>query len=130
VTGVLAQRLVRVVCPECRVSREADPQSLLRLGLPQETALYTGAGCPACCGAGYAGRTAIGEALTMSDSLAEALLQRPRTRQLHELAVRHGMETLQEDGLEKVREGITTLEELRRVLPVDPPPAAPGEETE
>lgn len=134
VTGVLAQRLVRVICGQCRTAQMAPPDALLRFGLPRDTPLQRGTGCAACRHTGYAGRTAIGEALSMSEDLAESLLARPRTRALHDIALRMGMTPLLSQGVVKVRQGITTLSELRRVLPVEwtaePPGAdAAGEES-
>jgi type II secretory ATPase GspE/PulE/Tfp pilus assembly ATPase PilB-like protein len=119
VTGVLAQRLVRVICPKCKTEETASPQDLVRFGLPRDTVVYAGTGCAACRQTGFAGRTAIGEALSMDDNLAEALLERPRTRALHKIASRMGMKPLLRQGVLKVREGITTLGELQRVLPVE-----------
>jgi len=134
VTGVLAQRLVRVICGQCTTAEMAPPDALLRFGLPRDTPLQRGTGCAACRHTGYAGRTAIGEALSMSEDLAESLLARPRTRALHDIALRMGMTPLLSQGVVKVRQGITTLSELRRVLPVEwtaePPGAdAAGEES-
>ncbi|MEA3366406.1 MAG: GspE/PulE family protein, partial [Candidatus Hydrogenedentes bacterium] len=119
VTGVLAQRLVRVICPNCKTEETVSPQDLLRFGLPRDTVVYRGTGCAACRQTGFAGRTAIGEALSMDDNLAEALLERPRTRGLHKIALRMGMKPLVRQGVLKVRQGITTLGELQRVLPVE-----------
>jgi type II secretory ATPase GspE/PulE/Tfp pilus assembly ATPase PilB-like protein len=119
VTGVLAQRLVRVVCPNCKSEDRPSAEDLLRFGLPRDTVVYAGTGCAACRQTGFAGRTAIGEALTMNDDLAEALLERPRTRALHKMALHTGMKPLIRQGLLKVQQGITTLSELHRVLPVE-----------
>ena len=119
VTGVLAQRLVRVICPECRTEQRPSPEEVLRFGVPHDAVLHAGTGCAACRETGYAGRTAIGEALSLTEDLAEALLERPRTRALHDIALRMGMKPLAHQGLQKVIEGITTLAELRRVMPVE-----------
>ncbi|MFO7973593.1 MAG: GspE/PulE family protein [Candidatus Hydrogenedentota bacterium] len=119
VTGVLAQRLVRIICPKCKSEKPVSPEDLVRFGLPRDTVVHAGTGCAACRQTGFAGRTAIGEALSMNDDLAEALLERPRTRALHEIALRMGMKPLVHQGVLRVREGITTLDELRRVLPME-----------
>ncbi|HQE82618.1 MAG TPA: GspE/PulE family protein [Candidatus Hydrogenedentes bacterium] len=119
VTGVLAQRLVRVICAECKTPQTPSPEDLLRFGLSRGAQLHMGTGCAACRNTGYAGRTAIGEALSMNEDLAEALLRHPRTRALHEIALRMGMKPLLSQGVAKARAGVTTLNELRRVLPVE-----------
>jgi type II secretory ATPase GspE/PulE/Tfp pilus assembly ATPase PilB-like protein len=134
VTGVLAQRLLRVICDKCKTERLASAEELLRFGLPRTTVLHGGTGCAACRNTGYSGRTAIGEALPLTEDIAEALLERLRTRALHELALRTGMKPLVRQGVLKVQEGITTLGELQRVLPVELPgeadkDAAAGEES-
>ena len=118
VTGVLAQRLVRVNCPHC--SSEYQPDSSLpgRFGLAgKEVRFYRGTGCEKCHGIGYRDRTAVGELLLVNEEIANLVLARSRTRTLHDAALRNRMVTLAEDGVEKAREGVTTLEELRRVLP-------------
>lgn len=118
VTGVLAQRLVRLNCPDCTTPYEPEPLLLRYFGLESTpTRLYRGKGCPKCQGIGYRSRAGIGELLVADESIAEYVLERPTTAQLHEMAVSNGMIPLVEDGLEKARRGITTIEELFRVLP-------------
>lgn len=117
-TGVLAQRLVRRNCPHCVKPYQPEAAVLDRFSIKDEgTQFMRGAGCDACQGIGYRGRTAIGELLFMSEELAELVLGRPRTRILHEAAVRNRMVTLAEDATQRVREGVTSLDELKRVLP-------------
>lgn len=118
VTGVLAQRLVRLNCPDCTAPYEPDPLLLRYFGC--ESAghrFYRGKGCPKCQSIGYRSRAGIGELLVADTAIAEQVLARPTTAQLHEIALSQGMIPLIEDGLEKARRGITTLEELFRVLP-------------
>jgi type II secretory ATPase GspE/PulE/Tfp pilus assembly ATPase PilB-like protein len=118
VTGVLAQRLVRVVCPHCAVEDQPDPALRAQYGLAEEDGPFVrGQGCAACQGIGYRGRTAIGELLTVDDSMADLILERRRTGVLQEAAVSGGMATLAQAGAERVRLGATTLDELRRVVP-------------
>ena len=76
-----------------------------------------GKGCTNCQGIGYRGRASIGELLVLSDELSEHILHRPTTAQLEQLAIAAGMEPIVEDGLKKAMKGITSLEELIRVLP-------------
>jgi type II secretory ATPase GspE/PulE/Tfp pilus assembly ATPase PilB-like protein len=118
VTGVLAQRLVRVVCPAC--AQPATPETALldAYGLAREDGPFRqGRGCDACQGIGYSGRTALGELLMMNEAIADLILSRARTSVLHEAAVNGGMAPLADDGVLRARQGVTTLDELRRVLP-------------
>ncbi len=119
VTGVLAQRLVRVVCPSCAAPYEPGTELRSRFGLETGVRLVRGAGCEACQGIGYVGRSGLSELLAVDDSIAERVLKRPRTAELHEAAVSGGMATLTDDGVARAKEGGTTLEELKRVLPTE-----------
>ena len=119
VTGVLAQRLIRLNCSDCTEEYQPAPLILDHFELgDEETKFYRGTGCDSCHGIGYRGRASIGELLMVGLEIAEAVLERPTTAQLQEVAVEEGMETLADDGLGKALKGITTLEELLRVLPV------------
>ena len=117
-SGVLAQRLIRVVCHRCK-EPYAPPVGLLEdAGLIErkdEHTFYRGAGCPACNQTGYSGRTGIFELMTVTEEIREAMLHKPTPRQLSELASEAGLRTLREDGIEKAVQGITTLEEVTRV---------------
>lgn len=112
--GVLAQRLVRCLCENCRVpyAPDAHEQALLE-GLHAET-LYHPAGCAACGHTGYRGRTGIYELLGMNDGLRHMIHDRTAEQALREQAVRNGMKTLRQDGLRLVVSGKTSLEELLR----------------
>jgi len=117
-SGVIAQRLVRLNCPNCTTETEVGPLLLERFQIKgKKQKFYRGAGCQHCNGIGYRGRASIGELLMVTPAIAEHVLQRPTTLQLHETAARGGMETLSGDGLKKAKKGITTLDELVRVLP-------------
>lgn len=119
VTGVLAQRLVRVNCPQCTEPYMPDTALISAYGFNDfGGAFRRGIGCDACNGIGYDGRTAIGELLTVTEDFAERVAARVRTSELQEAALASGMTTLAHAGAELVRNGITTLEELKRVLPV------------
>lgn len=118
VSGVLAQRLVRLNCPECAGAYEPDPLLQEHFDLSgREYHFQKGAGCEACQGIGYRGRATIGELLEVNQELSELVLTRPTTSQMHHAAIERGMEPLLEDGLKKAAKGITTLEELVRVMP-------------
>jgi general secretion pathway protein E len=117
VRAILAQRLVRVICPHCR---EEDPSSasaneLALFGIPPETALYRGRGCEKCTGTGYHGRTGIFELLIVDDAVRKLILRDADAGQIREAARQGGMKTLLEDGAEKVRQGVTTAGEVFRV---------------
>lgn len=118
VTGVLAQRLVRVNCPHCSVPTAPDDRLCAAYGITADAGDFrSGKGCPDCEGIGYWGRTAIGELLTVDETISDLILNRSRTASLHQAAVVAGMNALERDGLARVTAGVTTLEEMRRVLP-------------
>jgi len=116
--GVLAQRLVRRSCPQCRERYRPDPQAVALLaGRPVgQVRLERGRGCSACRDTGYVGRTGIFELLTVSDAARDLLARSFDTARLRELAVAEGMVGLREDGWRKVQAGITTVEEVLRVV--------------
>lgn len=117
VTGVLAQRLVRRLCPECRRPHAPSPAVLESLGMTAEQApvLYEAVGCPHCQGSGYRGRTAIHELLVLDDPVRDAILSGADANTLQRLAQERGMASLYQDGLRAMLEGLTTLEEVMRV---------------
>lgn len=119
VLGVVAQRLVRLICRECRQSYEPLPEAPERLfaGVAPTEALvlYRGAGCPRCGYTGYRGRIAIQEVMLLSSRLREAVNRRAGSDEIASLAREEGMTTMQEDGLAKARQGLTTVEEVMRV---------------
>ncbi|HNQ98648.1 MAG TPA: ATPase, T2SS/T4P/T4SS family, partial [Trueperaceae bacterium] len=114
--GVLAQRLVRRVCKECKVASSPDPDVLRRLGISEKDmagkSLYRGVGCEKCGGSGYNGRYAIHELLVVDEELEKAIVQEASSIELRDLAVKRGMKTLRDDGINKAFQGITTLEEV------------------
>ncbi len=114
--GVLAQRLVRRICENCKIQVEPDPMVLRRLGLSLEDvrgkSLYKGTGCDKCGGSGYKGRAAIHELMVLDDEIRRAIVEGQSATQIKEIARRNGMKTLREDGIQKAFLGITTLEEV------------------
>jgi general secretion pathway protein E len=118
--GAIAQRLVRVLCPSCKAPRRAGAADLARLGScrPQAVALLDCAivheprGCVACHGTGYRGRTGLYEILVVSQALRALLLRGADTITLRQAAIEEGMLTLREDGIRKVAEGTTSLDEI------------------
>jgi len=120
VNGILAQRLVRRLCVHCREAYPALPEvvdemQLQRFAPDGPVMLYRPVGCDHCAGIGYLGRMAILEFLTMTDSLRGMVMSHATARDLHELAVREGMLTMYDDGLQKAVAGLTTIEEVLRV---------------
>jgi general secretion pathway protein E len=119
VNGVLAQRLVRQLCRHCRAPYRALPELVRQMGVLEacegETLLYRAAGCEACRGTGYHGRTVVTEILVMNDPLRRLVLDRGDARALRQAAVENGMRTMYADGALKALAGITTLEEVMRV---------------
>jgi len=115
--AVMAQRLVRQVCPQCAKKVDLTRKQIQALG-PEAGGLTTGvqpAGCEACRGTGYITRTGLFELMVMTDPIREAFLARRSVREFRELAREEGMQTLREDGVTKIRAGITTAEEVLRV---------------
>jgi len=117
-TGVLAQRLARTICAECRTECEPDAhqKKLMHTFSIESGPLYIGAGCHACDNLGYKGRTGIFELLVMTNSLRAMAVENPDVDGLRGQAIDDGMQTLAQDGAAKVKAGIITLEELARVV--------------
>ena len=119
VIGVMAQRLLRVICPDCKKPqrlRKGAPvmEELRRMGAANPD-LYRGEGCDKCLQTGYLGRTGIFELMVVDDEMKELITQQQGLHILRQAAIRKGMLTLREDGLRKALEGVTTLEEVYRV---------------
>ncbi|MCZ2845753.1 MAG: GspE/PulE family protein, partial [Candidatus Bathyarchaeota archaeon] len=122
---IIAQRLIRKICIKCRESYEIEitslkdklPYRLLKkLGRGQEKArLYRGTGCKTCNQVGYSGRTGIFEVLTMKENIKQMILQKSDADQIQDQAIKNGMTSMIEDGLDKALAGITTIEEVMRV---------------
>lgn len=111
----MAQRLVRTICPDCKESYEPDGTMLPRdLKLQPGAVLYRGAGCRKCRGSGYYGRTGLFELMVVNDAIREKVMQRSPTSQVLHVAKDSGLRLLREDGWVKVREGITTPDEVIR----------------
>ncbi len=117
VVGVLAQRLVRTVCPKCKETYPCPPNLAADLRLKEGTLLTRGAGCAACQQSGYKGRVALFELLAMDEAVRELVVAKAAAHTIHAAARTAGMRTLREDGLAKVRAGVTSVEEVLRVAP-------------
>ena len=120
VNGILAQRLIRKLCPSCKKGAIAAPEIVKKLRLQRfapkgDIVLYQPIGCSACSHTGYRGRLAIIEFLPMTDPIRKLIMAHEEAGTIQKLAITEGMQTLYENGLVKVIEGITTLEEVMRV---------------
>jgi general secretion pathway protein E len=118
VIGVLAQRLVRRVCPNCGVPTQPTPAQLLRIGLNADTdfsGLRSGKGCDQCRGSGYSGRLGIFELLRIGDQVRRNIGSGASASQISTAAITAGMRTLRDDGISRALQGQTTLEEVIRV---------------
>ena len=113
--GVLAQRLVRRICPGCKEPYRPEGSRLKELGLDPDQELWRGAGCDACMGTGYQGRTGIFELLTVDEAVRRMVTSGADAVSIREAAMRGGMRTLYMDGIDKVKRGVTTLDEVLRV---------------
>ncbi|MBL8608868.1 MAG: type IV-A pilus assembly ATPase PilB [Myxococcales bacterium] len=120
---VLAQRLARKVCNDCRQPIEIEPQALQELGFTAAqiagAKLQKGVGCRTCNGTGYKGRVALYEVMRFTDTLKEMVLQGASTADLKAAAIKGGMSTLRMSGIRKALEGVTTTEEILRVTMSD-----------
>jgi type IV pilus assembly protein PilB len=116
---IVAQRLARKICPECREEEKVPASALIQLGVPEEEAetfkCYKGKGCHACNGSGYRGRSALYEVLPISPEIREMVLEGASSDDLKKTAIRLGMKSLRMSGLSKVKEGVTSIEEVMRV---------------
>jgi type II secretory ATPase GspE/PulE/Tfp pilus assembly ATPase PilB-like protein len=116
VEGIIAQRLVRKICEKCKTSFTPPKKVLEQLGVDEaKIKFYTGEGCPACRYSGYSGRTAIFEVLSLNNNLKSLISAKAPWELIKKQALSSGMKTLRQDGLEKAKAGITTLEEVLKV---------------
>jgi type IV pilus assembly protein PilB len=115
---ILAQRLVRKICMDCREPVKVHPQLLIDLGIaPDEvksSPVFKGKGCPICNNTGYKGRIGLYEVMPMKEEIKELILSRASTSEIKKEAIRLGMKTLRQSGIMKIKEGITTVEEIFR----------------
>jgi len=123
VIGVLGQRLARTICPNCKESYAPTPEAVKRFGLSMysdsELSFYRGRGCDHCKMTGYRGRTGIHEIMPMTDRVRGLVLHRSSTAEIKQAATEDGMRVMQEDGVNKVLAGVTSMEECLRVVYVE-----------
>ncbi len=126
IIGVLAQRLVRTICPKCKQTYSGTRESLVRYGFPVpdevgaetqgELQLFKGAGCDYCKGSGYKGRTGVHELMMLNDEIRDEVLRKSPSHVLRRIAMNDGMKTLQMDAVQKILLGVTTVDEVLRVI--------------
>jgi len=123
IEAVMAQRLVRTICPVCKVEQKVERNYLKRIGFPEDeiasTKFWHGAGCEDCRQLGYQGRIAIYELLMLNEPLRPLIMNRAPASTIAARAIEQGMRTLRIDGWNKVKAGITTIEEVLRVTQIE-----------
>jgi len=119
VIAIVAQRLVRVLCPKCKEAYHPDDESLANLGMDKKKSegspFFRKVGCASCMNTGYRGREAIFEILVLDDPLKRLILKTSDSNQINDLAMKRGLTNLLQSGAQKVLEGVTTIEEVFRV---------------
>jgi len=119
VEAVMAQRLVRTICPHCKTEHPAERDYLIKIGFPEDeiatAKFWRGIGCDACRQLGYQGRLGIYELLLLNEAVRPLILNRSAATTIAQRAMEQGMRTLRFDGWNKVRAGLTTIEEVLRV---------------
>jgi len=119
VNAILAQRLARKICVECKEESKLPPQGLIDAGMPPEIAgkitTYKGRGCPVCSETGYKGRLAVYEVMSIGEEVKEFILNGASTAEIKREAMRLGMKSMRQSALTKLEEGVTTLEEVLRI---------------
>jgi type IV pilus assembly protein PilB len=119
VDSVLAQRLARRLCPDCKEQYRASPEALIEAGFPADNlpeVVFRPVGCRRCGGTGYRGRLGVHEVMTVSEEISRLTVVGATADDVRRVAIEEGMLTLREDGLEKVRAGVTSIEEICRVV--------------
>jgi type IV pilus assembly protein PilB len=126
IIGILAQRLVRQICSHCKEAYPATRESLLRYGFPipeeigaetqGELTLFRGGGCDHCKNTGYKGRTGVHELLMLTDDIRDKILDKCPSHVLRQLGMQNGMKTLQHDAVQKILMGVTSVDEVLRVI--------------
>jgi len=119
--GVLAQRLVRLICKHCKEEQPITQKETIRFekGRVAPKKLYHGKGCRECQGTGYRGRTVICETMHMSEQIKEGILARTSAGEIRKVAVKQGMKSLRDDGWRIIEEGRTTIEEVLRATKIE-----------
>jgi type IV pilus assembly protein PilB len=113
---IMAQRMTRVICPACKEEVRAEPEVLVNLGVPEEEVTgftaYRGKGCNECNQTGYSGRTGLFEVMMITPKVERLILANAPTHEINQVALEEGMVNLRAAGVEKIKRGITTIEEV------------------
>ncbi len=130
IEAFIAQRLIRVICPDCKYEDEKSPPELkeliardLQLKSIEEVRIFRGKGCPNCNFTGFFGRTAIYEILLLDEEIKDLVLKKATSNQIKNLALSKGMRTLRQDGWHKITSGLTTPEEVMKVTSAEEEPS-------
>lgn len=115
---VMAQRLVRRICPHCKVKKDVSEDILKRFDSSVKE-VWAGSGCENCSGTGYRGRIGIFEVLPVGNEIRDLVMRRATVKEIKDKAIALGMRTLRQDGIEKVKRGLTTIDEVLRVTQVE-----------
>jgi type II secretory ATPase GspE/PulE/Tfp pilus assembly ATPase PilB-like protein len=119
VEAIMAQRLVRTICPHCKTEQPVEPDYLIKIGFPEDeiatAKFWRGIGCDACRQLGYQGRLGIYELLLLNEAVRPLILNRSAASTIAQRAMEQGMRSLRHDGWNKVKAGLTTIEEVLRV---------------
>lgn len=128
VNVIVGQRLVRKICEKCRFSEEVDTEQMTEhfsaklvnqyFGNKKRVRVYRGKGCPVCHKSGFIGRIGIFEVMEMTEGLRELIMAKENADNIETRAVKEGMTTMIEDGLTKIRQGLTTVDEVMRVTKI------------
>jgi general secretion pathway protein E len=120
--GVLAQRLIRVLCSECKQRVELSDYEKVALDvqeIPKTATIFKAVGCGRCHQTGYSGRSVVSELLLINDELRALIIQKADSATIKKAAIRHGMKPLRGDALDKIYEGVTSVEEIVRAINAD-----------
>ena len=120
--GVIAQRLIQTLCPDCKESYNPTEEELSAIDLtemPSSNTIYKAVGCPKCNYRGYSGRTTVCELLLVTDEVRPYILQKKDASSVKKLAISQGMVSLRQDAIKKVKSGITSIEEVMRAINED-----------
>ena len=115
----MAQRLVRRICKSCKKELKASDSEVASLLPADIKTVWKGSGCEDCRGTGYRGRQGVFELLVVDDEMRDMILKRESANRLKKYAIDHGMQTLRDDGWDRVRAGVTTAEEVLRITKSD-----------
>jgi general secretion pathway protein E len=117
--AVVAQRLIQTLCNDCKQPTEYSEKELAQLAItdiPKDAKFFKAVGCPKCNFRGYDSRTTVCELLTITDEIRPLIMEKSDSNKLKKLAIKQGMRTLRQDAMRKVFEGITSVEEMSRVI--------------